>query len=49
MRKLWCLLFGHIYRKVAYANNKFDVWICPICGKKYMAVRSHNYGMERQR
>lgn len=42
MRKLLCFIFGHRYRKVVYANNKYDVYKCPICGKEIFLIRNRD-------
>lgn len=44
MRRLFCLLFGHNYSKVVYANDKYDVYKCPRCGKQIFFIRNrYNY------
>ena len=39
MRKLFCKIFGHYWKKVVYSNNDYDVWICPICKEKLIKIK----------
>lgn len=40
MKRLFCFLFGHKYTKMVYANDKYDVYQCPRCGRQIFLVRS---------
>ena len=42
INKIICFIFGHSYRKAVYINNKYDVYICPRCGKKVFFVKNNN-------
>lgn len=39
LAKLICRIFGHHYQKVVYADPRYDVYICPVCGEQIKLVR----------
>lgn len=40
MEKLLCLLFGHKFKKTAYVNPDYDVYVCERCGKVIYIARA---------